>query len=199
MRSKISIIQGHPDSRGGHFCHALADAYATGAHEAGHTVRQVDVATLEFPLLRSRLDLESGVTPESIQEAQSTIAWADHLVVIYPVWNGGLPALFKGFLEQTFRPAFMFPDARRDQPLGFVSALKQRKALHGKTARVVATMQMPAFVYRWYFHPHLEKNTLRLSGLKRIRETLIGRVESPDHTKRGRWLRKMHALGRDAR
>jgi putative NADPH-quinone reductase len=199
MRSKISVIQGHPDSRGGHFCHALADAYARGAHEAGHTVRVVDVGTLEFPLLRSRQDLESGVTPESIQEAQSRIAWADHLVVIYPVWNGGLPALFKGFLEQTFRPAFMFPDARPDQPLGFVSALKQRTALHGKTARIVATMQMPAFVYRWYFHPHPEKNTLKLSGIKRIRETLIGLVESPDRAKRERWLRRIHAFGSEAR
>ena len=134
--------------------------------EAGHAVRAIEVGRLEFPLLRSREDLEHGVAPESIRGAQSTIAWADHIIVIYPVWNGGMPALFKGFLEQTFRPAFMFPEARPDQSLGFVAALRQQKVLHGKTARTIVTMQMPAFVYRWLFHPHLEKNTLRLSGIR---------------------------------
>jgi hypothetical protein len=59
-------------------------------------------------------------------------------------------------------------------------------------------MQMPAFVYRWYFHPHPEKNTLRLSGISPIRETLIGLVEAPDGRRRERWLSKMTALGRRA-
>ena len=78
---------------------------------------------------------------------------------------------------------------------GFFSALKQRKALHGKTARIVATVQMPAFIYRWYFHPHLEKNTLRLSGMGRVTDSLIGLVEGPNPDRRERWLRRMHQLG----
>jgi len=59
-------------------------------------------------------------------------------------------------------------------------------------------MQMPAFVYRWYFHPHLEKNTLRLSGVRSVRESLIGSVHHSSE-RRARWLRKMHAWGRRAR
>jgi hypothetical protein len=57
------------------------------------------------------------------------------------------------------------------------------------------TMQMPAFVYRWYFHPHPEKNTLRLGGISPIRESLIGLVEAPSSAKRERWLRTMYAFG----
>ena len=60
-------------------------------------------------------------------------------------------------------------------------------------------MQMPAFVYRWYFHPHSEKNTLRSSGIRPVRETLIGLVETSNGAKRERWLRKMHALGVEGR
>jgi hypothetical protein len=41
-------------------------------------------------------------------------------------------------------------------------------------------MQMPACVYRWYFHPHPEKNTLSLSGIRPIRESFIGLVEAPE-------------------
>ena len=50
---RILLIQGHPDPKGGHLCHALAQAYADGAAEAGHKLRRVEVAQLDFPLLRS--------------------------------------------------------------------------------------------------------------------------------------------------
>jgi hypothetical protein len=60
-------------------------------------------------------------------------------------------------------------------------------------------MQMPAFVYRWYFHPHPEKNTLRLAGVSPIRDSLIGLVESPNTRRRERWLAKIRTLGRRAR
>lgn len=194
----IVIIQGHPDPAGQHFGHALADAYAMGAHEAGHDVNVVDVAKLDFPLLRSKEDFERGVPPEAIRQIQSALVRCAHVVMFYPVWNGAMPALLKGFLEQTFRPGFTFPDARPGEQLGFFTALRQRKALKGKSGRIVATMQMPAFVYRWCFPPHSEKNTLRLSGVGPIRESLIGFVEAPNGRKRARWLRKMRALGHEA-
>jgi putative NADPH-quinone reductase len=194
----IAVIQGHPDPQGRHYCHALADAYATGAHEAGHAVEMIDIAHLEFPFLRSRDDAEHGSVPDAIREAQAVLTRSDHIVVIYPVWNGAMPALLKGFLEQTFRSAFIFPDAKPGERLGFSSYFSQRKALTGKSGRVIATMQMPAFVYRWYFHPHPEQNTLRLGGIRPIRESLIGLVEAPDPRKRKQWLVRMRTLGQRA-
>jgi putative NADPH-quinone reductase len=192
----IAIIQGHPDSGARHFGHALADAYASGAREAGRQVELIEVAKLDFPFVHNRHDLESDDVPDAIRAAQSVIADCDHLLMIYPVWNGGTPAMLRAFLEQTFRPRFIFPDTKHGESLGFVSALKQRKALAGKSARIVATMAMPAFVYRWYFHPHPERNTLRLSGLKPVRETLIGLVDARDGTTRADWIGKMHEFGR---
>jgi putative NADPH-quinone reductase len=194
----VVIVQGHPDPHHRHFCHALADAYAAGARTAGHEVVFIDVARLGFPLAQSRDDLESGSTPQSIRQAQDTLTQADHILLIYPVWNGVMPALLKGFLEQTFRSSFVFPDSTPGERLGFWSYFSQRKALTGRSGRVVATMQMPAFVYRWYFHPHSEKNTLRLSGIRPVRETLIGLVEAPDGRQRERWLSRMNELGRRA-
>lgn len=44
------------------------------------------------------------------------------------------------FVEQVFRPSFIFPDSKPGESLGFVSALRQKKALAGKSARIVATM-----------------------------------------------------------
>lgn len=193
---RIVILQGHPDPEGDHFCHALEQAYVKGATEAGYEVQVIRVATLAFPLLRSRKDQQSEV-PVAIAGAQAALTHADHVVLIYPIWNGGAPALVKAFFEQVFRPAFIFPDRAANEPLGFFSYFAQRKALKGKTAHIVVTMQMPAFIYRWMFHPHPEKNTLRVSGIGPVRESLVGRVESPDGRRREHWLRKLHAFGRD--
>lgn len=54
LPKRIVIIQGHPDKSPERFCRALASAYERGAREAGHDVRRIDVATLDFELLRTQ-------------------------------------------------------------------------------------------------------------------------------------------------
>ena len=82
--TKIALIQGHPASGGGHFCHALALAYREGANSAGHEVQEIEVTALEFPVLRSRTEWETQAPAPDIAKAQETIGWAEHLVVVYP-------------------------------------------------------------------------------------------------------------------
>ena len=79
--SRILIIQGHPDPAGGHFCHALADRYGDAATTAAHEVRRVDVAGLDFPLLRSKRAWDTEAVPPGVAQAQRDIAWAQHLVL----------------------------------------------------------------------------------------------------------------------
>lgn len=192
MPDRIAILQAHPDPAGGHLCHALAQAYADGAAAAGREVRVVDVAQLDFPLLRTRKDWTDGEVPASLRPAQDTIRWADHLVFFFPLWLGDMPALLKGFLEQVARRGFAFePEA--GNPLG-------RKLLTGRSARVVVTMGMPALVYRWYFRAHsikaLERNILGFVGIAPIDETLIGGVDGLGEAGAQRWLKKLNGLGR---
>jgi putative NADPH-quinone reductase len=85
MAQRIVIIQGHPDASGERFCRALADAYAAGAREGGLEVKTIDVARLDFPILRTQAEFETGTPPQPIVDAQEMIRWADHLVVIYPL------------------------------------------------------------------------------------------------------------------
>jgi putative NADPH-quinone reductase len=193
---RIVVIQGHPDPQRSHFCHALAAAYEKGALEEGHRVDVIDIARIDVPFLRMRSDLDQEAAP-AVRQAQQTLLECDHIVLIHPIWNGGAPALLRAFMEQAFRPSFIFPDTKPGEPLGFSSVFRQRKALKGKTARVVATMQMPAFIYRWLFRPHQEASALRLGGA-RVRETLIGLVESPKSSRRAGWLKQMHRLGEAA-
>lgn len=186
---KIAIIQGHPDGGGGHLCHALADAYRTGALAGGHSVRVIDIGTIDFPLLRSKSSFEGGVVPSQLQKAQEGIVWADHLVLVYPLWLGEMPAVVKGFLEQVMRPGFAFALGGHDwKPL-----------LRGKTARIVVTMGMPAAAYRWYFGAHglksLRRNILAFVGIRPVRSTLFGLVEAASEKRRASWLAKLEKLG----
>lgn len=195
MSKRITIIQGHPDARGGHFGHALADAYAEGAREAGHEVRHIDVATLDFPLLGSKDDWEKGETPPALRDAQDAILWAQHLVLIYPLWLGTLPARFKGFLEQVLRPSLAGGAERGIGAFG--------KLLKGRSARIVVTMGMPALLYRWYFRAHslksLQRNILGFVGVAPIRSSVIGLIETRGKGVHERWLAKMRSLGQTAR
>lgn len=191
MARRIAIIQGHPDGQANHFGHALAEAYATGAGEAGHEVKTLTVAALEFPLLRSKDDWEEGTPSEGIRHAQSVIDWADHLLIVYPLWLGSMPAILKAFLEQVFRPGFAISKS--------AAGKSWKKLLSGKSARIVVTMGMPALLYRWYFGAHslksLERNILGFCGIGPIRENLVGMVENRNGAKREKWLVNMRALG----
>ncbi|MBS1809972.1 MAG: NAD(P)H-dependent oxidoreductase [Acidobacteria bacterium] len=190
MTKRIAIIQGHPDPQGRHFGHALAEAYATSATSVGHTVNVIEAARLDFPLLRSKEEFEKGTPPASIRQAQDAIQQAEHLVFFYPLWMGSMPAILKAFLEQVFRPEFTTDSAETG------NSGKQR--LKGKSARIVVTMGMPAFFYRWYFQAHslksFERNILSFCGIGPIKESLIGQVESSD-ARRQKWLAKMRAFG----
>jgi putative NADPH-quinone reductase len=112
---RIVLIQGHPDGSAPHLCHALALAYAEGAQAAGHEVRQIELAQLDFALLRSQQEWEHGSLPATLQTAQDDIAWAQHIMLFFPLWLGDMPALLKGFLEQVARPGFAFKDEGRSE------------------------------------------------------------------------------------
>ena len=129
MARHIVIIQGHPDLRRPHFGHALAIAYVSGAEQAGHDIRRIVVATVNFPILRTKEDFETGVPPDSIREAQNVSLWADDLVMVYPLWHGTTPALFKGFLEQVFRLGFA---------MAYEAGRMPKKLLTGKSARTLS-------------------------------------------------------------
>jgi putative NADPH-quinone reductase len=192
MNKRILLIQGHPDSSERHFCRSLEDAYSQGAIAGSHDVRRIDIASLEFPLLRSQHEWEHAPLPESLHEAQDAIKWAQHLVLFFPLWLGDMPALMKGFLEQVARPGFAFSSEGKN-PLA-------KKGLTGRSARVVVTMGMPAPIYRWYFQAHsiksLERNILGFVGIAPIHKTLIGMVANLDAKGAEKWLSVMGKLGR---
>lgn len=190
MSKRIVIIQGHPDPIELHLCHYLASAYRRGAEAAGHEVRDIQVTRLDFPLLRSKTEWEQGEPVADIRTAQEDIRWASHLVILYPLWLGTMPAILKAFLEQIARPGYAVDISGKGM---------WKKLLSGRSARIIVTMGMPALAYRWIFGAHslknLERNILKFVGISPVRETLVGMVDNMSETRRDKLLARMERLG----
>jgi len=180
---KVLLIDGHPDASPDRLVHGLAKTYATAAQEAGHAIRVVGLAELGWPLLKSRAEWEAPAQG-AVAEHQAHLAWCDHVVLLFPLWMGDMPALVKGYLELILRPGF---------------AVKAGSGLRGRSARVIVTMGMPPIVYRLWFGGHgmasLRRNILELCGVRPVRLTYVGPTDTASPTQRLAWLDDIGRLG----
>jgi putative NADPH-quinone reductase len=149
------------------------------------------IARMNFdPILREAYVRAQPLEPD-LAEAHRAILAADHLVIVFPLWLGSMPALLKGFLERILQPDLI--DGHRAGK--FVQLLK------GKSARVIMTMGMPGLVYRWWYGAHalqaLKRNILEFLGVSPVKSTLFGMIEAVSAEKRREWLSEVEALGRD--
>ena len=190
MPKKILVIFGQPQrkSYGG----ALAQAYITGAREAGAEVKELYLGDLRFnPVDTTSLAHLAELEPD-LTQAQQAITWADHLVFIYPIWWGTIPALLKGFIERVFLPGFAV-NFRENSPLW-------DKLLKGRSARLIVTLNTPSWVYRWYFgrpgHNTMKKTILEFCGIRPERITEIGPIKGSTEAKRQKWLGQVHDMGK---
>ncbi|WP_394561988.1 NAD(P)H-dependent oxidoreductase [Aquipseudomonas alcaligenes] len=186
---RILMILGTPKHDS--LCHAIAEAYTSGARGKGHVVRQIRLGELQFdPILREGYGQNQALEPDLL-EAQRHIHWAEHLVFVYPVWWGGVPALLKGFFDRTFLPGFAFKYRNRSQLWD--------KLLTGRTADLLVTLDTPPWYFRWVYgapaHRQMVRTILGFCGIKTRRLTEFAPVRSSSEEQRQNWLRKAESLG----
>lgn len=191
MAKKVLLILGHPAEES--FCEALINAYREGALQARAEIKEVWIGELEFnPNLGCGYkNREQMVLEPDLQRMQEWIRWADHLVVVYPTWWGGMPALLKGFIDRIFLPGFAFMHHKGKH---FPEQL-----LKGKTARIIATMDAPAIwfylVYQQAQYRCMRKQILEYCGIRPARFTTIGWMKKSSTGKRQKWLQHVKILG----
>lgn len=191
MQKKIGIILGHPAHDRRSFCESLALAYQQSAEAAGYRVELVKISSLDFdPILHEGYTADQPLESD-IVATQGKIQRADHLVIVYPMWQFALPALMKGFMERTFTHGFAY-DRTANNPL-------KAGLLKGKSARIVQTMGMPALAYRLFYGARAAKalkNALAICGISPINITYFGSVEAVGDAGRNSYLTQMQALGK---
>jgi len=186
---RILMIFGTPKSNS--LCQALGEAYAHGARSEGHVVRQLKLGEMTFdPVLRDGYD-QSQTLEADLLEAQRQIHWAEHLLFVYPVWWGGLPALLKGFFDRVFLPGFAFKYRNRSQLWD--------KLLSGRTADLLVTLDTPRWYFRWIYgapaHRQMTRTILGFCGIKTRRLTEFSPVRPSSEAQRQSWLRQAETLG----
>ncbi len=184
----VLVILGHP--RKDSFCNALADAYTKGAVQIGAEIKRLDLSDLQFNLNVTRESPESQPAEEDLVMAKEAILWADHLVFVYPVWWGTMPALLKGFLDRVFVPGFAFYELAQDD---------YKKLLVGKTAQLLITMDTPVWIYKLFIKApstHAMKvATLQFCGVSPVRTLYFSPVKHVTPEERVKWLELSYERG----
>lgn len=107
---RILVVYCHP--RADSFCAALRDAVVTSLQGRGHAVDQLDLYAEGFnPVLsaeeRGRYHTE-GDNLIGIEDHLARLRAAEALVLVYPTWWYGMPAMLKGWFDRVWVPGVAF-------------------------------------------------------------------------------------------
>lgn len=127
---KALIVLAHPEPTS--FCAALAAAAAATVRAAGHEVELSDLHAQGFNPVAGRHDFtgvadaarfhcqteqlhaaaRGGFAPEIARE-QARLAGAGLVILAFPLWWGGVPAMLKGWFDRVCAYGFAYADGRR--------------------------------------------------------------------------------------
>lgn len=181
----IVVINGHPSKDS--FCAAIASAYIDGASETGNKIEVINISELNFNPI-----LENGYQKRTELEPDLLVAWekikgANHIVIVMPVWWGGMPAGLKGFFDRLFLPGMAFQYKE--------NSVWWDKLLVGKTAHIIATMDTPTWYYKIFYKnagiSQLKRNILQFCGIKPVKTTMISPIKNSTDEFRLKWLKRI--------
>ena len=188
---KVLIINGHPNKQS--FCNAITEAYYKGSSFAGNKVEIIHLQELNFSLnLSYGYSQRTELEPDLIM-AQQKITWANHIVIIHPVWWGSVPALLKGFFDRVLLPGFAFK-YRENSPLW-------DKLLAGKTGHLIYTTDTPIWLYRYFFMApsvnQVKKRVMQFCGITPVKVTAIAPIRKSTQKFREDRLAKIEQLAKN--
>jgi len=190
---KTLIIYNHPHE--GSFCSAIREAVHSGLKKGGHPCKVINLDKDQFdPVMRGK-DLKAfvmagrmgeegldGVDPIVLRYMKK-LHWAEHIVMIFPVWWMTMPAMMKGFVDKVIFPgvAYKMEDGR------LVSTLSDLRQV-----TVISTMNTPSDIYKDLFGNSLEgsliKGTFNQIGIHDVRWISLNMVKQSGDERRWLWL-----------
>jgi NAD(P)H dehydrogenase (quinone) len=194
MSRRILIADLHPARLS--FSAALAQAYRTGAEAAGHEVRSLALSDMAFdPDLGQSSFRKAPPLEPDLATFRDALDWAGHVVLVLPMWWGGLPAKAKGLFDRSFLPGTAFDPRQRRMGL-------PKPLLAGRTARLILTSDTPGWAFRLMYHRalvhQLRRQILGYVGIKPMALSHFSPVEHSTDGIRAGWLSRTETLGRNA-
>ena len=136
---RVLLIYAHPLEAS--FCAALKDVALRALVSTGHEVEVLDLYARGFdPVLSARerqLYHDLAVNSAAVEDMVAQVQRAEALVLVYPVWNFGYPAILKGYFDRVFLPgvSFRMQDGRVKPNLRHIRRLVAITTYGGSRAR----------------------------------------------------------------
>ncbi len=189
---RIFVLNGHPAETS--LNRTLAETYVQSARDAGHDVRFMNLNDLDFDpdYGFSGYETHKPLEPE-LEQALKNLEWAEHVVLVTPMWWGGLPAKLKGLFDRTLLPGRTF-STRETTWAGLPKPM-----LTGRTGRVFVTSDTPGIFMRLaYGNALIRQLKGQIFGFVGIKLSKIVHFSGASHPKEGaveKWISQVKQQG----
>ena len=194
MTKRILILNGHPAETS--LSKTFASEYADAAVKAGHEVKIVNIRDMDFDSdfgfggYRETKPLEAD-----LETLLSDFEWSEHLVLLSPMWWGGVPAKLKGLFDRALLPGRTFDTHNKKG--AFPAPM-----LEGRTARVILTSDTLDWFFKWIYRGalwvQLKHQILGFIGFKPAKLTHFVNASHPSAARVEAWTASVRKLGRTA-
>ncbi|MBL3699611.1 NAD(P)H-dependent oxidoreductase [Leucobacter luti] len=177
------VIDGHPNPDS--LSAALARSYA----EAHGDARVLALRDLDFdPHMRFGYRQRIPIEPE-LQDARDALHSARRIVIVAPMWWGGVPALLKGFFDRALLPGQEYRMSTAGLPVGL---------LRGRNGRFFMLADTPALGLPFTGNAaagQVARHTMRFVGVRPFRVHRFLGVGAASPARRERWIERAARLG----
>ena len=185
---KVLVLYVHPWEKS--FNHQLLEKVVEVLKEGKHEMDVLDLNRENFDPILSREDLalynKGKSTDPKVAVYQEKLQWAEHLVLIFPVWWTGEPAILKGFFDKVLLKGFAFEKVGK-MPKGLLG--------HIKGASVLTTMSSPCFYYSLFLKSPVKqsviKGTLKFCGMKKVKWYPLFRIDKLSKARAEQYLARV--------
>ena len=158
---QILLIYAHPVEES--FCSALRDAACAMLRQRGHDVCVADLYAEGFQPALSRLERLAYEEPDAVADGirghVQELRQAAALVLVFPTWWYGMPAILKGYFDRVWVPGVAFD-------LEGSGGVIRRRLDHIERMAVITTYGSPRwFIKLWMRNPG---KTVITRGLGRL-------------------------------
>ena len=99
--SRVLVVTCHPlkDS----FVGAIGERAISALERSGAEVRYTDLYADGFTAEITAAEMDGQTVPDDVVKHHADLAWCERLVLVYPTWWEGQPALLKGWIDRLWR------------------------------------------------------------------------------------------------
>ncbi len=140
---KALVVIAHPS--GDSLCHALAQSAVTALAAGGHAVQTEELYHGGFAPALTAGERHSYYGPRfdatAVQAQIDRLLWAEALVLVFPTWWFGFPAILKGWFDRVWAPGVAYDHASDLGPI-------RPRLHHLRRTLAVTTLGSPWWVDR---------------------------------------------------